>query len=62
MNTVKRSQLTNKAMSNGGEEVITKVIDYSVPPGVLKNWVGIGWVDERLPTEEDKQNYPVIQD
>lgn len=39
----------------GVNEVSTRVIH----DGILKNWVGFGWVDERRATRADKQRYAV---
>lgn len=56
--TVKRSQVSNTAMIQGGEKTISRII----MDGVVKNWVGIGWVDEGEATAEDKKKYPTLVD
>lgn len=49
-------RLSNLAMVAGGEKSITKVID----DGVVKEWVGFGWVDLRAATAEDRKTLPVV--
>lgn len=55
--TVNVSKLTNRAMIAGGEKSITKVID----EGMLKEWVGIGWITARTATKTDRAKYPEVQ-
>jgi len=56
--TVKRSQLTNCAMISGGEKKISRVI----LDGTVRNWVGIGWVDEGKPTTQQQKELPTVID
>jgi hypothetical protein len=58
MKTVARSRLSTPAMIAGGELKYTKVI----MDGVLKEWVGIGWIDLGKPTAEDYKQYPTVED
>lgn len=50
--------LSNSAMIAGNEleEEATKVIDR----GIVKQWVGIGWVNERVATDEDYKELPEV--
>lgn len=59
--TVKRASLSRIMMTAGNERRIKCVL---MPEVVLKRmrWVGIGWVDEGIATDEDKKKYPVVQD
>jgi hypothetical protein len=52
--TVPLSKLSTVSMVAGGEKKHPRVIH----DGLLKNWVGIGWVTERKATATDKKNYP----
>ena len=54
--TVAASQITNEAMRKGNEHRITKIIH----DDVLKEWVGIGWIDKGTPTAEDRRLYPKV--
>ena len=54
MNKVARKDLTNIAMVCGKEKEISQVIDN----GVVKEWVGIGWIELRAATEEDYKTIP----
>jgi len=58
MKTVKRNELSNIRMVAGNEKKYSMVIlnDH------LKEWVGIGWVVIRLATDEDRKNYPTVED
>ena len=58
MTTVKRSALSNFKMAAGNEKRISKVI----LDGMLKEWVGIGWVDLRRATAADLKKYPTVKD
>jgi hypothetical protein len=58
METIKRSELTNLRMVAGNERKYDNVII----DGVLKNWVGIGWVEIRTATPADKRKYPTLED
>lgn len=55
---VKRSELSTIKMTTGGEKRISKVI----LDGNVRQWVGIGWVDEGPATEADKLKYPRVLD
>lgn len=54
--TVTRSQVSNLRMAAGNESRYTHVI----VDGRLKNWVGIGWVDEGEATDEHRAAYPTV--
>lgn len=56
--TVKRSQLSNIRMTTGGEDKYSKVI----LDGNVRQWVGIGWVDEGPASADDKKKYPTVID
>jgi hypothetical protein len=58
MKTVARSRLSTPAMIAGGELKYTKVI----MNGVLKEWVGIGWIELRQATPADIKKYPTVED
>ena len=58
MKTVKRSDVTNFAMAAGKEKKITHII----LDGILKEWVGIGWIDKREATPQDIKKYPTVKD
>lgn len=50
-------QLTIIRMSCGGAKRHPIVID----GGVVKEWVGIGWVEKGKATAEDKKKYPAVK-
>lgn len=54
---LKRSQVTNIAMTTGGEKRISKII----LDGVVKEWVGIGWIDLEPATPEDYLKIPEVK-
>ena len=54
--TIKRERVTTIAMVAGGEKKLTKVV-YN---GMLKEWVGSGWIDLRRATMSDKAKYPRV--
>ena len=56
MKSVKRAELSNARMAAGNEKKYTKVI----LDDILKEWVGIGWVDLHKATAIDRCNYPVV--
>ena len=58
MKTVKRNDLQTWKMVAGNEDIYNKVID----DGVLKEWAAIGWISLGPATEEDKINYPTVQE
>jgi hypothetical protein len=53
-----RSAVTTIAMVAGNEKFITKIIDED---GLLKEWVGIGWIDIRTATKADRKKYPTLE-
>jgi hypothetical protein len=55
---IKRSELSTIKMTTGGEDRISKVI----LDGNVRQWVGIGWVDEGPATDADKLKYPRVLD
>lgn len=55
--TVPAEELSNIKMTTGNEREYTKVIDR----GVLKEWVGIGWIDtDPEPSVNDYERYPAV--
>ena len=54
--TVEASELSKFKMAAGGEKRYDCVID----EGILKDWVGIGWVDVRTATKNDYKKFPVV--
>lgn len=56
MNTVHAKELSTIAMVNGNEHHYRIVID----EGVVKEWVGIGWIDLRKATPKDREKYPNV--
>lgn len=56
--TITRAELTNLRMVVGNEKKYSVVII----DGVVKEWVGIGWIEIRKPTEEDLKTLPVVED
>lgn len=58
MKTVKRSELGRLRMTAGNERKYNKVI----VDGIVREWVGIGWLVLDKATEEDRQNYPTMID
>lgn len=50
-------QVRTISMTSGGENKISRVIH----DGVVKNWVGIGWVEERKATPSDYFRYPEVK-
>lgn len=53
---VKRSELSILRMVAGNEDLYTKVVDGDR----LREWVGIGWVDVGMATEEHRTLYPTV--
>ena len=53
---IKARQLSNLMMVGGNEKKYRFIIDR----GILKEWVGIGWLDIRETNEEDYQQYPEV--
>ena len=58
MKTIKRSECSRIRMVAGNEKKFSRVID----DGIVKNWVGFGWVDEGAATPEDYKRYPELED
>ena len=56
MKIVQAAELSKFKMAGGNEKKYKAVID----KGILKEWVGIGWVDVREATEEDYEKFPVV--
>ena len=56
MKTVRSSNVSNIAMTTGGEKKYSIVID----GGVVKEWVGIGWIDLNKATKADRKKYPTV--
>lgn len=56
MNTVHARELSNLKMVEGNEDKYSIVID----DGVLKEWVGIGWIELRPAIKADCEKYPTV--
>lgn len=56
MKTVNISELSRVKMTAGNEKKYPIVIH----KGVIKEWVGIGWIRLREAEKEDFENYPVV--
>jgi len=56
MKIVSRAELSNMRMVSGNEKKYATVID----GGVVKDWVGIGWIDVRKATAKDKLSFPTV--
>jgi len=56
---VKRSELATWRMVAGNEELYTRVVEAD---GRLKEWVGIGWIDIGMATDEHRTLYPMVVD
>jgi hypothetical protein len=57
MKTVKRSEVTHRAMiDHGNERNVTKIVQN----GNLREWVGIGWIHIRKATPEDIKLWPTL--
>ena len=54
MKTIPVARLGILAMTAGGERETSLVIH----EGVVKEWVGIGWIELRDPTAEDRATIP----
>ena len=57
MDYVDAKHLSNIAMVSRNEEHYSIVID----KGVVKQWVGFGWIDLREATTTDKKTYPTVK-
>ena len=55
---VKRSELTNMKMVSGNESKYSRII----VDGVVKNWIGFGWIPEGKATKDDYNKYPVVEE
>ena len=55
MKTIPRKDLTNIKMVCSNE----KKVDLVIIDGRVMRWVGIGWVDEGVPTPGQKKRLPV---
>ena len=51
-------EVSNIAMTTGKEKTLSKVIH----KGILKEWVGIGWVDLRTANKDDFEKYPEVKE
>jgi hypothetical protein len=56
MKPVAVKELGNIKMVEGNEHLYNIVID----KGILKEWVGIGWIEVREATPEDAEKYPTV--
>lgn len=56
MKTVHVREVSNIKMVSGNEKKYTKIIHN----GVVKEWVGIGWIPLNDATQEDEEKYPVV--
>jgi len=54
---VNARELSNTKMSNGNVELFPKVIDH----GIVKDWIGMGWVNSHAASEEDYFKYPEVK-
>jgi len=50
-------ELSREKMIDGNEKFFTKVIDN----GMIKDWVGFGWVADIPAKEEDYYKYPEVK-
>ena len=58
MKIVKRSELSTIKMVAGNEKKYQRVIH----DGIVKNWVGFGWIVEGEATDTDYEKYPKVED
>lgn len=56
MKTVHIDDVSNIRMVAGGEKRHPIVI----LDGILKEWVGIGWIGNLPPTDEERAKYPIV--
>jgi hypothetical protein len=56
MKAVPAREFTNIKMIQGNEKEYSIIVD----AGVVKQWVGIGWIELRKATTEDKEKYPNV--
>jgi len=57
MNKIPVKELSNSAMVAGNESKYQIVVD----GGILKEWVGIGWIELREALPDDIGKYPVVE-
>ena len=57
MTKIAASKLSKMAMVNGNEELYKVVID----DGVVKEWVGIGWIELRKANPGDYKKIPEVE-
>lgn len=57
MKTVPAHKLSNRAMVSGNEAYYRIVID----DGIVKEWVGIGWIELRKASKSDIGKYPTVE-
>ena len=57
MNRIPASEVTNRAMIAGNEKIYGAIVDN----GIVKEWVGFGWIPLRDATPEDLENLPVVE-
>ena len=50
-------ELSNLKMVEGNEDKYNLVVD----DGVLKQWVGIGWIELQPATKSDCEKYPTVE-
>jgi len=55
-NSVSASQLSTLRMAAGNEGKYSKVIH----KGIVKEWVGIGWINLERPTQTEIDNLPIV--
>ena len=58
MKKIPRSELSTIRMVAGNEKKYSTVI----VDGVIKDWVGFGWVGEDTPTAEQRKTIPEVED
>ena len=56
MTEVHARKLSKQAMAEGNESEYSIVIDNDI----VKEWVGIGWIELRQATEDDLVLYPTV--
>jgi len=56
VNEVSARELSSMAMVGGNETKYRIVID----DDILKEWVGIGWIELRTATPSDTEKYPTV--
>jgi hypothetical protein len=56
--TITRSELSNLRMVAGNE----KKYDIVIINGMVREWVGIGWIDLRVADAKDHKAFPTVVD